>query len=198
MEIVNVLFLMARKKENPFLKNDIVLRQITGHNYITYEDNNNMDVSILKSKALHISYKYLNEKIKWRLYISVDARDVKKAKITLVKKMIDEIHEDNEKFNISAIWKSILMQQGNRLTRNFLLDVDTTDKNKIQFLWDKIKEHDINILHFKSTPNGKHIITQGFNPNLIKDFDFVEIKKNALFFLNYVDVDAKVNMKLFS
>ena len=70
-----------------------------------------------------------NQEGVWRIYRSVNERDINKAKKWLLHKLIDT-HEMDHK--IDSLWYTVLMQPENRKGRSFLVDVDTKDVGKVK------------------------------------------------------------------
>ncbi len=124
---------------------------------------------------------FSEEKGFWRMYRSVNRRDLTKTMKALQIKLI--LHGDVIEHKIDTEWKSIMMQKENKAERLFLVDIDNTDNDYIHSVIDVLKENGLTIKEQNSTPNGHHIIVDAFNPILFSEFKDVEIKKDALFFL---------------
>ena len=124
-----------------------------------------------------------NEDGYWRIYRSVNKRDLNKAFKALQIEMINRGTEIADR--IDGVWKSIIMKPENKAERLFLVDIDT--KNE-KILMDIISSlNPIGIIENNETPNGYHIITKPFKPQLLQNFKDVEVKKDALFFIKDID-----------
>jgi hypothetical protein len=176
---VYLLFAIARAKDNKFKHRE----EIKLYNIITHKDNIQKQYNELKGKIN--AYKQYN----WRIYLSVNQRDTRKAYYTLKKKLIDidTIYNEEDKIkqikHIDRLWVSHLMKPENKSKRGyFLLDIDTKGIPII-----KLKDNKkINIITQRETKNGYHIVTEPFNTkNLICD-ELVEVKKDALLHLEYI------------
>lgn len=131
------------------------------------------DINILKYKASVIGFGV------WRIYRTVNKRDFIRAKKALIHYLID----NEEKYFIESIWKTILLKPENKAENKFLLDIDA-DYEKYKSVIEYLIKSNIDILEENKTPNGFHIITNGFDTReIINKFDFLEIKKDALFFI---------------
>lgn len=119
-----------------------------------------------------------------RIYLSVNARNIKKSIFTLKKELLfAETYDENGRQKLyERILKSsrhVLMQPSSAETSLFLFDIDQED---VSLELPKINEH-TEILKIYKTKNGWHIITNPFNPKLYKGKG--EIKKDALILLKY-------------
>lgn len=123
----------------------------------------------------------------WRIYRSVNARDVKKSEVELVKTLVDRINDPNSASNkpIPSLWKTILMQPRNKAERLYLLDVDTVDSEVPALLGQMLGEK---ILESHNTPNGYHLIVEPFDVRLIEPIEDVSVVKDGLLFIERYDV----------
>ena len=134
----------------------------------------------------------------WRLYRSVNQRDMSKAHRELVHYMID--HPDD--YRIDSKFKSLLMKKPCRAQKNFLIDIDSSD--------DGVTYQVVGYLHAKSvkilegpveTPNGYHIITEPFDVRYINDFTTfissnpysIELKHDDLVYLDMFVIEDESN-----
>jgi hypothetical protein len=172
-----ILSALRRKKENPNLQ-ELCFRQIVKDMEI--------DLNILKARIS-------KEQGIWRIYRSVNRRDLNKAFKHFQHKLIDGI----DPWGLESEWKSSLCQTENKAEKKFLIDIDN---NPDQYEIDSIKNYIVKnkgiILEENRTPNGYHIITIPFDSRDIygesehrrlNSFTNLEIKKDALFFLEIVD-----------
>lgn len=122
----------------------------------------------------------------YRLYASVNARDLLKAEHQFKIEMIEAEFaggETREYFwkNGDSKWAGALMKPRARASSYFLLDIDGGEETLAPVLkW--LGEQGMDYVKQYQTPGGYHIITKPFNPNDFK-FEGVEIKKDALLLL---------------
>jgi hypothetical protein len=116
---------IRRKKDNPDSnKKEICFRHISAGT-----ENLEKDIELLKSRI-----KLSGEPGVWRIYRTVNKRDVVKAKRAFVHQLIDiddqGVFEKDEQGNdfVSTLWKTVLCQPENKAERNFLVDVDSKDR----------------------------------------------------------------------
>lgn len=123
----------------------------------------------------------------YRLYASVNARDLRKAEHKFKSDMleVDFAPQENRDYfwkRLDSKWAGALMSPGCKTGSLFILDVDGEgDVTAPVLVW--LAQHNIEPVKQYKTPNGWHIVTPPFNPN---DFDVpdVEIKKDALILLH--------------
>ena len=176
-----------RKKEN---KKKVMESFDTNHNNVSVirELGRFPEEQIIKKLKATIS----NFQGTWRIYRSVNERDVNKAFKDL---QIAMIRGECDASKVDSKWKSILMKPKNKLGRGkWLIDVDDPEQivPVTDFIKDKLKEHkkvkynesDIEVYH---TPNGFGIITPKFDTREFK-FNECEIKKDALKFIEKIEV----------
>ncbi len=153
-----------------------------GGNYITHnpEEYYNALVRLLTLQA--ISSK------PYRLYASVNPRDLSKAEKALKMDMlaVDFQGGDSKRFfyeRLGANWVSAVMSPGSKMRDSscFLIDCDGEgDITAPALTW--LAQHEVKIVKVYKTPNGWHIITEPFNPTEFKIAN-CEIKKDALMLL---------------
>jgi len=122
----------------------------------------------------------------YRIYSSVNTRDIEKG---IRKFKIEQLEadyyceKDRHKFyyDIKNRWISALMQPSCRSGKNFLIDIDEGDDDE-KAIEKQIKKKGIVTVLRYDTKNGRHIITEPFNPALLPG---VEIKKDALLLLSF-------------
>jgi hypothetical protein len=68
-------------------------------------------------------------------------------------------------------------------TKYFLIDVDTQEEKELAKVSKSLEEIGVQTLDVGITPNGVHVITEPFNPNLFK-LDH-EIKKDAQLLISW-------------
>jgi len=165
---VHVLSLMFRKKDNPNSDKD---------KYIFREVYNVGDYVMRRDKI---------EKLKqiskvcagtWRIYESINERDVEKAKVMLMHKLIDNAIDVSK---IDSEWKSILQKHECRGDKKFLLDLDNCTISDKYNVMTYLKDNDVIIHETYDTVNGFHIITDKFDVRGMKQFPFVDVKTDDM------------------
>jgi len=131
--------------------------------------------------AKEFSNQLSNEDGYWRMYRSVNKRDLTKAKQALQLKLIED--GDRISHKIDSEWKSILMKKECRAERRFLLDVDTIDEDVCVKALTKLDDLGVDILEDNQTPNGFHWVTTLFNPAEMSEFEDIDVKHDDLFYL---------------
>ncbi len=121
-----------------------------------------------------------------RLYSCVNERDLNKAISLFNHKQIDLIDDQKEKFycNIHDSFSSCLMKPENKLTKYFLLDVDSLNTFEVDMF---IINNSINVILCYPSKNGWHYIVSPFNIKLAEGCKTFEVKKDALLLINYID-----------
>jgi hypothetical protein len=131
------------------------------------------------------------------IYVSVNARDVKKAAINLNKKIIDVVAGDDMTYlkSLDAKWISELMKESAKFNRgNYMIDLDKDEslsENESLYSWDNPYEMDdnlfkigIDVIKERKTPNGYHIVCKPFDVRLIEIYRDASIKKDEVIFVN--------------
>ena len=207
-----VLLAVSRKKDVPHITNskEVVFREV-----------------LRKPEDLHRKYTRLklntenyrdenNNKLPFYIYITVNARDGRKASLAMMQKLTDCFYEESLGNDRSRILKrldrefiSLLMKPAARSknTRYFLLDIDTKNSNFIEKIYKSVKdvsEINANWLFknetWKETRHGWHLKTSPFN---IQEFktkfseeelkNKIGVKTNALMFVEYVQNNKITN-----
>ena len=127
------------------------------------QGNKNCIRTVIKDEELDL--KMLEAKLKvfggeWRIHKTVNARDVKKARIWLIKHLLD--YPENASF-VDSAWRTALLQPQCRVDNKFMLDIDTKDFLKLADIDLIIKKSNGEILTRYETPNGYHYITNPFD-----------------------------------
>lgn len=126
---------------------------------------------------------------KYRIYLSVNARDVSKSVFYLEQCLLDAHHGNSADMKNDLYQKvffdsrAFLMQPAHRATKLFLLDIDDVEgMNRLDVILSLLGKHpEIEELLRRRTRNGWHIITNPFNPALLNGA--LEIKKDALIYV---------------
>lgn len=170
-----VYFAIRRQKENPGWNG-------TGPRVIREVDRHLDTVSVLKDRTARIPGI-------WRIYRSVNRRDLMKTDIELAKVLIDRIHKPNiDDKPVDKLWKSLLMQPRNKFERKYLVDFDSTNKELYNEIIGVLKPFEV-IEMEKPTPNGMHIICKPFDVRLMNDFPEVSVHKDGLLYMERYTID---------
>lgn len=166
--------ILKRKKENPHLKSDIVLKRM----------------HVKNSDALRRAEQDLKEyafRENARIIFHINAKNEKVLALDLLKELANRISTEDFN-NIHRLSDSLVAAQKTAYTKRWLLDVDKNDmtssefqtyKNNVRELVMSVRE-DQEVIEFP-TPNGAHLIVLPFNSDLLWD-EFPEIlihKNNA-------------------
>ena len=149
------------------------------------KENEFFSASCHKVVVKNEDFEYAEERLRklcdegcWRVYRTVNKRDLTKALKLLQIEMITKPESIKDK--IDSVWKSILMKPQCKAERNFLIDID--DKSVSPEMIIKKYLPGLKGLEIVSTPNGYHIVVPPFDTReLLKDYgDKIEVKKDAL------------------
>lgn len=126
----------------------------------------------------------------YRLYASVNPRDLRKAEHKFKVDMLDADYASQENKDyfwqrLESRWAGALMSPGCKDGSLFIIDVDNqegiADTTAETLMW--LSKNGIEMVKQYQTPNGWHIIVPPFNPNDFK-VENAEIKKDALMLLH--------------
>jgi len=121
-------------------------------------------------------------KIPYRIYSSVNKRNVKKAMREFKRQQLDADYDenpDNFYFDVKNRWISSAMRPSSREDTNFIIDID--EGEDVEKCIRKLAHITRNYIKYE-TKNGWHIIVQPFDPRLMEGW---EIKKDGLLLLKY-------------
>jgi len=105
----------------------------------------------------------------WRIYKTVNARNIEKARLLLLMKLIEN---PENAYKVNTIWKTCLLQPKCRVENNLTWDIDgTITMTMIELIY---KERNIVIKEIIKTPNGYNVITDICDTRL---FNKEELKK---------------------
>lgn len=166
VESVDLFLAFARKKDG--VPNTKCIRTII-RDY-------NLDLSILEAKLKVIGGT-------WRIHKTINSRDTEKARIWLIKKLLD-----NPEFAgcIDSLWRTALLQPENAYTNWWLLDIDTQDVTKIDEVesligrWRGIIKKEI------KTPNGWHFIVNPFDSRKVCELSYISLIRDGYEFIKIV------------
>ena len=139
------------------------------------------DIETIKSKISR-------EEGTWRIYRSVNKRDVFKTYKWMQHKMLDDtdmFHADR----LDRLWTKGLMQPENKAERLYLVDVDSKDAVEVDSVVITLNILGVKIDEIIETPNGFHIVANPFDVRDLDDCKYTEVKKDALLFIERVEND---------
>jgi len=130
-------------------------------------------------QLLELRVKFLGGK--WRIHKTVNKRDTEKARIWLIKKLID--FPEGRGF-VDSLWRTALLQSENIYgEKRFLLDIDTKDEDKLNYVRNLVGE---NIREEKETENGYHFITKPFDTREVCKLDYVELIRDGYIYVKTI------------
>ena len=196
-----VLLAIVRKKDIEEITHskEIVIKEII-------KNKDEIESKYNKVKNIISSEKY--KQYPFYFYVSVNARDTKKATFSLLNRMNKYIQEETNGINHGDIFKRIdrlfyseLMKPSSAgKNRKFLIDIDTKDENILKWINNLLKIElpmggNIPYLKKYETRHGFHFVTNPFFVtqfinNLLNveiDYKICEVKKDALLFLEYIE-----------
>ena len=119
----------------------------------------------------------------WRIHKTVNARDVQKARIWLLKDLIE--HPEHASY-IDSQWRTALLQPECKVTNYFMLDIDRTDtvdvRNEIPVGY---------ILQEIKSPKGWHFITKPFDTREVCKLPDVTLLRDGYVFICEVKDESK-------
>jgi hypothetical protein len=169
-ENVHLLLAINRMKENDLSshKEELCFRRPI----YDYEE----DLAILKTIIS-------SRKGVWRIYKTVNPRNVEKARKILLHWLVDNMYVGKR---FDAIWTKALMQRECRASKYALIDIDTKDVSKIHILENVIPKE--SIMQKIETPNGWHYICKPFDKRLLNEFDFASMDYDRFVFVEMIEV----------
>jgi len=183
---VYVYEIIRRRKENSKEHREICLR------VVDYEREPDHDlIPFLRSRPLSLA----DSKGTWRIYRTVNRRNVSKAMVHFTSKMVEElgkpwIGDTPKKRNVESLWRTVLLQPGNKAENKWLIDIDGSTS-----LFDEVFQiliaYGAPIVESGATPNGWYVITEKFdNRKFLEDVKGlpVEIKHDALQFIERFEI----------
>lgn len=198
---VYILFGVARKKDNEGITNsqEVVFREII-------KDEENIEKKYTKLKTQCKTHRTVDgKKLNFYIYLSVNARDVRKGYITFKTDMIKYEREilfgvgcHNQLKRVDSIWISAIMKPESRSKENrkFLVDIDTKDEKVLQKIGNCLnKVIPIPNLLKQETKNGVHYVLDVFDIKKFQDLiikeqkqDICEVKTDALLFVEHIHI----------
>lgn len=186
---VYIFMAIARRKENPQLtaESEVVFREVS---------KNEQDIRRKYGKLKAIATDYQDDsgqRLTFRLYITVNARNTLDGYFNFRRRMNswaeDRIRGDEaatRKFKrVDGYWKSELQKPEARDESGFLFDMDDVTEEERRHLLSTLQEY-TEVITWRETPNGYHIVTAPFNYNELETDIEYELKKDDLLFIEYL------------
>lgn len=182
---VRVLFLIHRNKEGGETNNTKVRKVIT-------RDSEEFRLELIKLIDEKERAAMLREPIPYRIYSSVNARDIEKAiRQFKFEQLESDYYDDESRHNFYYDSKNrfvgALMTPSSRMKDQsyFIFDVDNVEgRDMMGEALSVLAVCDAKIIMQYATKNGWHIVSEPFNPNTFS-CPGVEIKKDGLLLLAY-------------
>ncbi len=119
-----------------------------------------------------------------RIYSTIEERDINKGIRLFKERQLDADYYDLESRisfykDIWNRWISCLQSPKSRINTLFLVDIDKEDNE--DEIRKEIKDKKLDIVHEYKTKNGRHLILNPFNPNLVS----FEVHKNYMMLWEY-------------
>lgn len=173
-----LLFLIHRNKEGGETNNTKHLKVITTGSEDFFEE-------LVKM----VDYKDRNSEIPYRIYSSLNSRNIEKAVKQFKYEQLDaDYYGDEQKWdfylNIKNRWIGCMMQPQQRETSFFLFDVDNVEGRDVHGDTLQVIPSEY-IIKSYATKNGWHIITVPHNHTTYTLPEGVEMKKDGLLLLNW-------------
>jgi hypothetical protein len=159
-----------------------VIRQIIG-------SEPSLDLDILYAKIRRNTNRGI-----WRIYVTVNSRNKRKALNLFVHKIIDLHSDKNSEICIDSVWKSCLLQPECRADKFFLLDIDS--EKAYAYVENALRQELIKSVHmplneaFIKTPNGWHLVTEPFDIRILK-CEGLELKRDGYLFVELINTSQK-------
>jgi len=123
----------------------------------------------------------------WRIYRSVNRRDINKTFLWMQHKMLDDVTNKYYADRVDKLWTKGLMQTEHKAERKYLVDIDTDSLFGQTLIIEHLKQKGVAIIQIINTPNGIHMVTYPFDVRFLEQFDDAEVKKDALLFIERID-----------
>ena len=181
---VHLYLAIKRKKENPDMKShkeELCFRQVV------YDEEEDLDI---------LKFRISKFPGVWRIYKTVNARSVEKAKKVMFKWLIDGLYQH---YRFDTLWKKALLQRECRAEKKALVDVDTNNVEKIDSViftilrWFRNKDNYpykiSDLMDVIETPNGFHIICKPFDKRILNDFDYACVDYDRFVFIEKLKIE---------
>lgn len=169
VESYHLFIALRRTKENRGMQ-ELCFRQVIKDNKI--------DLDIIKDKIKNLPGT-------WRIYQTINKRNIIPARKLLMKFLID----DPERFEhrIDSLWKNCLLKKECKSERNFLVDIDCDIIP--EEIGDLINNGEIKVDETIKTPNGWHLICRELDTRKLQGIKEVEVKRDDLKFVEILKND---------
>ena len=126
----------------------------------------------------------------WRIYHTVNARSVEKAYKFFMKSMIDFPERAS---CADSIWRTALLQRECKVSKLFMLDIDTEDRVELGIIEGKILEAGEKVIKRIKSPSGWHYTTYPFDTREICKLDYVTLLRDGYYYVKTVgeNIDIK-------
>lgn len=176
---VHILMAIRRKKENDGItcKEELCFREVCY--------NETEALAILKARIA-------DKPGVWRIYKTVNRRNVQMAKKLMLKWYIDGLYT---KSRWNSVFTKALLQQECRAEKFALVDIDTTDATKIQavkaVIFNKLQEtYGCEFtLEEVATPNGMHIRCKPFDKRILAEFDYADVEYDRFIYVDRLTIE---------
>jgi len=144
-------------------------------NKIITTNENDWDNAFEKLSLLQDNLKDTNV----RMYSCVNSRNIDKAISMFKHKQIDLNEEMKNKFysNINNSFCSCLMKPENKLSKYFIIDIDTKRTKEADYF---VFNNEIEVISIRETVNGHHYICKPFNFKLAENYKTFSVIKDGL------------------
>lgn len=158
-----MLFAVARPKENSTLDDTQVIREIVTHE-------GKLRPKIRQLKALSSVYRATDDgPLTFRLYVTMNARNVIDAFGSFQKTLIDMQHDiaagddRTREFakRLDEEWKTVLHGERSKDDNYFLVDIDSEDDERVEQTVASLRQ-ETQVVTTIETPNGYHVVVEPF------------------------------------
>jgi len=120
----------------------------------------------------------------WRIYHTVNTRSVEKAYKIFMKLMIDYPERAS---CVDSIWRTALLQRECKVTKFFMLDVDTKSGLEIGQLERQLLICGTGVLKRFKSPSGWHYITEQFDTREICKLEHVTLLRDGYYYVKTIE-----------
>lgn len=189
-----MLFAIARSKNNPGItaKGQVVIREPV------------RSLESFPHKIEKIRSAASLRDLKFYIYVSVNARDTKKAYANFKKKLTEyELQamfgQEEYKYQLSRlhkVWYSALMQPNAKATKYFVVDVDSKDRDILDQVLSIVPSFEhrgkfAKVYHTQETRNGFHVVTSAFDLRILEGIKDVSVQSDTLLYLDCVGFEGE-------
>lgn len=180
-QLVKVLLFLPRKKENEEIASEQMQhRKCFRKVWATPEER---EVRIRELQSIAGMY----PEYKWRIYETVNWRDLRKSYFSFQQRVLDWQRSDKDNSmewlqHYNSEWVSNLMRPENKDKKDYCFLIDKDDRNHIDSFREMLKDKDIVVVKEYQTVNGVHFLVKPFNiqdTDGLKDLWNVEIHKDG-------------------